>query len=187
MLDALTAMSPNASATVCASRRRSGSMGVSSKLATTSASPGSVALIATPLRLYATTSKVADRQLSLTRTRILFHSSSVGVRAGSAHRAGVQGFASSGRPGRRLYVSTCRAAHWVVKILLAFTKVSLRKCLYETHTYAHAVSFNTNTGSNSAVAPVVASVVLTFTQQNTRRGSTRTRRGSTRTSRHITS
>ena len=48
-LDALPAMNPNASATVCASLRRSGSMGVSSKLATTSASPGSVAVIATPL------------------------------------------------------------------------------------------------------------------------------------------
>ena len=69
-LDALTAMNPNASATVCASLRRSGSMGVSSKLATTSASPGSVAVIATPLRLYATTSKVADRQES--RTMIAF-------------------------------------------------------------------------------------------------------------------
>ena len=105
MLDALTAMSPNASATVCASLRRSGSMGVSSKLATASASPGSVALIATPLRLYATTSKVAHRQGSLTRTRILFHSRCfrhrvwASVQAARIERA--SGFASRGRPGRR--------------------------------------------------------------------------------------
>jgi len=119
MLDALTAMSPNASATVCASLRRSGSMGVSSKLATASASPGSVALIATPLRLYATTSKVADRQGSLTRTRILFHSRCFRHRvwrAGSAHRAGVRLCIEWAPRTAAFCVSTCRAAHCVEKM-----------------------------------------------------------------------